>query len=231
MNTNGKLILVEPKVLNRHRRNPLVNVMEGLDKEMMNVLQREDLNADEKVKYYQQLLQRYRIYDDKYDNRSPKKVHIVKQTDEKKTENDILDNLSSETVEEDILDSVPKSMKEKAKSIINKIKRGKDMGWNDSGEMIYKGETYKGTNIVDLVNDVLRKRKNVNPEGWKIFSTGLKEINIPKELIGHEDRWHFMNKRTVAKEPTFVDRSENDSEIPQNVRREFFPKFFRWENH
>jgi hypothetical protein len=33
------------------------------------------------------------------------------------------------------------------------------------GELKYKGETVQGSNVVDLVNDVLRKRKYFNPQG------------------------------------------------------------------
>ena len=48
--------------------------------------------------------------------------------------------------------------------------------------------------MVDLVNDFLRKRKRFKPMGWQVFATGLKETNVPEELIGNKDRWNWMHK-------------------------------------
>jgi hypothetical protein len=52
--------------------------------------------------------------------------------------------------------------------------------------------------VVELVNDVLRKRKYFNPQGWETFGEALREANVPQYLIGHEDRWRYITqtKRT-----------------------------------
>jgi hypothetical protein len=39
------------------------------------------------------------------------------------------------------------------------MKSSPDISWNEKGELKYKGEIVQGSNVVDLVNDVLRKRK------------------------------------------------------------------------
>ena len=39
------------------------------------------------------------------------------------------------------------------------MKSSPDISWNEKGELKYKGETVQGSNVVDLVNDVLHKRK------------------------------------------------------------------------
>jgi hypothetical protein len=41
-----------------------------------------------------------------------------------------------------------------------------------------EGETVRGSNVVDLVNDVLRKRKYFNPQGWETFGEASYEKNI-----------------------------------------------------
>jgi hypothetical protein len=61
----------------------------------------------------------------------------------------------------------------------------------DVDTLKYKGETVRGSNVVDLVNDVLRKRKYFNPQGWETFGEALREANVPQDLIGHEDRWKY----------------------------------------
>jgi hypothetical protein len=62
-------------------------------------------------------------------------------------------------IDEEILESVPKTMKAKAQLLLNKMKSNPDISWNEKGELKYKRETVQGSNVVDLVNDVLRKRK------------------------------------------------------------------------
>jgi hypothetical protein len=75
------------------------------------------------------------------------------------------------------------------------MKSSPDISWNEKGELKYKGETVQGSN---LVNEVLRKRKYFNPQGWEAFGDALREANVPQYLIGHEDRWRFIiqTKRT-----------------------------------
>jgi hypothetical protein len=48
-----------------------------------------------------------------------------------------------------------------------KKKSSPNISWNEKEELKYKGETVPGSNVVDLVNDVLSKRKYFNPQGWK----------------------------------------------------------------
>jgi hypothetical protein len=50
----------------------------------------------------------------------------------------------------------------------------------EKGELKYKGETVRGSNVVDLVNDVLRKRKYFNPQGWETFGEALREANVSR---------------------------------------------------
>ena len=47
------------------------------------------------------------------------------------------------------------------------MKSSPDISLNEKVELKYKGETVQGSNVVDLVNDVLRKRKYFNPQGGK----------------------------------------------------------------
>jgi hypothetical protein len=50
--------------------------------------------------------------------------------------------------------------------------------------------------VVELVNDVLSKKKYFNPQGWEPFGEALREANVPQDLIGHEDHcfWYaFQN--------------------------------------
>ena len=50
-------------------------------------------------------------------------------------------------------------MKAKAQLLLKKLKSSPDISWNEKGDLKYKGETVQGSNVVNLVSDVLRKRK------------------------------------------------------------------------
>ena len=92
------------------------------------------------------------------------------------------------------------------------MKSSPDISWNEKGELKYKGETVQGSNVVDLVNDVLSKRQHFNPQGWETFGEALREANVPQDLIGHEDRWRCITqtKRTP--------RSHKRQQIPSHIR-------------
>jgi hypothetical protein len=55
----------------------------------------------------------------------------------------------------------------KVQLLLKKMKSSLDISWNKTEELKYKGETVQGSNVVDIVNDVLNKRKYFNPQGWE----------------------------------------------------------------
>jgi hypothetical protein len=127
-----------------------VKIMDTLDKKMQTILEREDLLADERLKLYDQSFTRYLNV---YDNFRPRPVAVAPEP------------VKQYLIDEEILESVPKTMKAKAQLLLNKMKSKTDISWNEKGELKYKRETVQGSNVVDLVNDVLRKRKYFNPQG------------------------------------------------------------------
>ena len=111
-----------------------VNVMDTLDKKMQTILEREDLSADKRLKLYDQSFTRYlNVYDDY----RPRPVAVAPEP------------VKQDLVEDEILESVPKTMKAKAQLQLKKIKSSPDISWNEKGELKYKGETVQGSNMVD----------------------------------------------------------------------------------
>ena len=61
-----------------------------------------------------------------------------------------------------IIDFVPKTMQNHAKLLIQKLKDHSDIiSWNDNGQLVLEGSIVPNSNNVDLVNDVMRKRKGL----------------------------------------------------------------------
>jgi hypothetical protein len=64
----------------------------------------------------------------------------------------------------------------------------KILGWNDRGELRFHGETISGYHVTDLLKDSQYEYKSLKPIGTDQFYDGLREINIPQNLIGNTQR-------------------------------------------
>ena len=151
-----------------------------------NVIDQKDLNDGDKVKLYNQVLQRYNHLSDRRD-KQPTRVVVVK--DDATTERATPEKPAAapataapSAVEADIVDSVLKTMKVKIKKLMDRLKT--QLSWTDRGELLNVGTSVPGSNMVDLVNDVLRKRRKSDPVGWQALAQQLKRINLPMELVG-----------------------------------------------
>ena len=70
------------------------------------------------------------------------------------SESDTSQQLSA--TDKQIIDSVSKTMQNRAKLLIQKLKDNSDfISWNDNGQLVLDGSTIPNSNIVDLVNDVM----------------------------------------------------------------------------
>ena len=74
-------------------------------------------------------------------------------------------------IEQDVLQSAPKTMRSRAERLLQRIRSHPDVTWNPRDEIEYQGQLVKNSNLTDLVNDVLRKRRNIAEHvGWKTFA-------------------------------------------------------------
>ena len=172
-----KMILVEPRVLQNLQTGPPVkdatsHSLKEMDRTMQDVLE-SDKNVHDKADAYQQALWSYLNRFEQYKDRPLGKVQLV--TQESKPTSVVDREVNS--VEQDVIQSVPKSMKNKAERLLQRLKDHPDVKWNSLGEFEYQGQIIKNSNLTDLVNDVLRKRKrSVAPLGWETFANVLQRI-------------------------------------------------------
>ena len=69
------------------------------------------------------------------------------------------------------IQSVTPTMKSRAQQLVKKLKENKDLiTWDDKAQLVYEGTPVAGSNVIDLVNDALRHRKNFNPRDWRLFA-------------------------------------------------------------
>ena len=77
------------------------------------------------------------------------------------------------------------------------------LSWTDRCELMHSGTPVPGSNMVDLVNDVLRKRRKSDSVGWQAFAQQLKRINLPMEMVSNVERRHYM-RQTATTTPVAV---------------------------
>ncbi|CAH1240724.1 Hypp6080 [Branchiostoma lanceolatum] len=205
---------------------PMVKQVLGIDSEMKTIMSRQDLPEDEKAALYQQLLQRYLTYRDKR-RAEPVSVRLVTSNPASATAEvtttDVETTTSPGTVstngKEDhaILEAFPKSMKARARQLLNIIKHkgGDVLDYNQHGELLYNKQVVPGSQISDLIRDVIQRRKDFNPAGWQSFSRGLAQINTPEAPIRHPTRLAVIqhHKTRAALGDSLSNEGEDDDDI------------------
>ena len=72
-------------------------------------------------------------------------------------------------------------------------------------------------NFRQLHSTVLRRRKHFEPHGWQTFARALKDTNVPQDLIGHHERWQWMqhplevSRASTAASPAAPLRKKEDT--------------------
>lgn len=177
------------KTLNQHQQTVPPNIKEAatLDEEIGNVLKRNDVTDYDKAKLYSQILQKYLMVKDKI-TQVPVTSPVIT---EQKTK-------SLPYGHDAIVDTIPKKYKSRAMKMLQFIHQNEAIRWDERGQVLLNNTIIPGSNITDLINDQVRNRKNVNPEGWKQFSEALKLMNVPTELIGNKRRHNITSEALVS---------------------------------
>ena len=74
----------------------------------------------------------------------------------------------------------------------------KMVNWNDRGELLHEGVATHGSNITDLVHDLVRKHKRFEPVGWQQLTSQLRGSNIPMELVGNAARGQHIQRGEIT---------------------------------
>ena len=175
-------------------------------------LEKDDVPEDTKATMYAQQLQRVNQLKNQVFRPEPSPVQMITQTERTMTsESDsATPPLQFNATDKQIIDSVPKTMQNRAKLLIQKLKDHSDViRWNDNGQLVLEGSIVPNSNIVDLVNDVMRKRKGFNPEHSNTFAKALAKINVREDYLRNPDRidsirWYRRLQDSQVPGPSFV---------------------------
>ena len=84
-----------------------------------------------------------------------------------------------------------------------------------------EGSIVPNSNIINLVNDVMQKRKDFNPEHSNTFAKALTKINVPDYYLRNPDQidsilWYHRLQDSQVPGPSFVsDTVEVPTKVPQ----------------
>ena len=210
------MALVDPRLLDTLRSQPppphptdtVGKIVQALDDEMKTILDRKDLDDGTKVTLYNQVLQRYNGLVDKRVKEPIRMIVVNESTEgskarvEEKAEEE---NAPIRRLEATVLDTVPKSLQAKARRLMEHLKR--NVAWSDRGELVHEGVPIAGSNAVDLVHDLLRKRKTDAPTGWRSLAKQLRAVNIPMELIGNVARRTYIQTDSLSRRSATTPRA------------------------
>ena len=68
-----------------------------------------------------------------------------------------------------------------------------------------------------MVNDVIRHCKGSEPTGWQAFAEGLRDMKIPKDVIGNRERWDWMHRVPEIPETDYITPNKNALSEKQQV--------------
>ena len=136
-----KMILVDP---NSYRK-PMQKKMSKLDEEMSQILN-SDLEESEKIKQYNQVLQKYLSLKERTIN-----PRLVLEEEEKPIP------------AKDILKGFTKKNLIQAKKLLESIENNSSASWNSRGELIFDKTPIPQSNIKKLITDKIKKETKPSP--------------------------------------------------------------------
>ena len=119
--------------------------------EMNDWLEKDDVPENTKATMYAQQLQRVNQLKNQVVRPELSPVQMITHTEQTMTSESGTSEQVSAT-DKQVIHSVPKTMQNCAKLLIQKLKDHSDViSWNDNGELVLDGSTMPNSNIVDLV--------------------------------------------------------------------------------
>ena len=246
MNSIKKMVLVDPDQWQAPQLNnvvtsppqrpilpdPIGSSISSLDQTMQNLLTNNTHDDDyTKAQLYSQAFQRYLTMADKYRNKPLGKIEVVdpKQTNEMTADPSTTDSVNLDKnntiVAKRILQStLPPTLRSKGLNLLEHLSDLPGVSWDSKQQLVVDDKTITQSNIVDLVNDLVRDRKTKPPKGWDELSNVLTKSNVPKALITNSIRRQSLNQNRLSRidQPSRW-RAKDAYTVPKNQ-----PKLNAW---
>ncbi|EFA12620.1 hypothetical protein TcasGA2_TC010247 [Tribolium castaneum] len=183
-----KMVLIDSSELERLHNNKSTQptTLNDLDHKMKRIIDMKNIDDNKKWILYNQVLQKYLKITSR--SREPVTIPVIYPKENQQEQ--------SERISQNILVSLPRPLQFKANALRNNLTHN-GFSWNEIGNVIYDGNTIHGSNIFDLISDLMKSgsgKLNTEPAGWKNFAEILYKINVPRTLIVNSKRLKYMNE-------------------------------------
>lgn len=178
---------VSPPIITQQSRptslyDPKIEKMNVIEKELGEILH-SPMNIHEKRTKYQDILQTLLDLKDKFTQDNP---HAFRNEDPTQEEEYLKDFKS-------VLETVlPLTGKNKGIALYETLKD--ELAWDTKGQIVIDGQPVIGSNIVDLISDLVKNWKRGPITGWPIIKQKLRTINFPRSLILNQNRLSDLEK-------------------------------------
>ena len=128
---------------------PIDRKLSTLDTELNNIINNSSLHIDNKLNLYQDVLTKY-IDVVNYKNKIKFPLQMSKAP--------LKYIAGRDTIEKEIMEGLPVTMRNAARIILNKIKNNTShITWDAMGQVVFNGKTLTNSNLYDLIHDVVSK--------------------------------------------------------------------------
>ena len=179
---------------------PTRRVLSKLDESIQSILESDNVSDKDKVVLYHEALQKFLQL---HQNEArPSTIHL-KVTEQPSPDTSSVDEVQQKKIDQTssmkqrVLKMLPVTLKNKATLLMDHVLQQQEdagWGWNTRGELIYNGRTVNGSNVIDLMYDVLKDRKTAKPIGWQYFLHVLRNANVPESLVMNKDRRELLQQ-------------------------------------
>jgi len=201
MKYTTKMVMIPEHALSQMNVMQQRDGIEGRVDEFKNALQKilsdVTLPAETQMQLYNQLFTRYLKID--ADSKEPTTV-ITRPDKPTENVNEQIESIKkSEPVDDKwkraIVEKMPKTHLGKADELIDFLSNSKQFSIHDNGEISINDKIVPQSNVVKLIHDVIRDRPKAPPPlGLGNFVTLLRDLNVPKYLIGNPTRWNMIKE-------------------------------------
>ena len=187
-----KLALIDKdlllRLLSRHSNpvpppDPVLKQIERINDQLQTTLESSDTPDRLKSKKVNELLVKHDTFRKQYENQSGYTIPQGPPPGTPQGTAPDVDHWVKKTVS-----AAPPRSKKITEALLDHIRSSNRMRWDSDGRLVIDGTTIQGTNILDLVHGVTRRRtKAAVPEGTADFLNTLDAINTPRELVPNID--------------------------------------------
>ncbi|KAF4530427.1 hypothetical protein B566_EDAN015258 [Ephemera danica] len=121
----------------------------------------------------------------------------------------------SSAMSDDIVQSMGNNpvLSRKTKFLLSLLSRSTYISLDESNKSL------QGSNIIDLLNDVLRNREHGSPVEWEQFARVLASLNIPREFIHNEQRWAYIQSHNMKMHGTKRRLTSDDDDVEMKRKK------------